>query len=176
MVDTGQSQSDSDNGGDILTDFESEMFRSTTSKTTNKALPVAGRTRDVRTRRGELSKVPKQNLSRRIRQAKNAPQGKQKSIFRELYFHKRGTQRAAAPLERIRLFFQASSPRQLRANTSSHNSHNGSDFERLNDPKAAQEEDDGSESDSSKSNRDTNEKDNSTAIGSHASSAHLKRR
>ncbi len=31
-------------------------------------------------------------------------------------------------------------------------------------------------SDSSTSNRDTNEKDNSTAIGSHASSAHLKRR
>ncbi len=64
---------------------------------------------------------------------------------------------------------------QLKTNTSSHNSLNGSDFERLNDPKAAQEEDHESESDSSTSNRDTNERDNSTAIGSYASSANLKR-
>ncbi len=64
----------------------------------------------------------------------------------------------------------------MRTNTSRHNSPNGSDFERLNDPKVAQEEDNKSESNSSTSNRDTNEGDNSTAIGSHASSAHLKRR
>ena len=176
MADTGQSESGSDYRSDILTDFESEMFRSTTSKTTNETLLVAGRTRNVRTRRGEVSKVPKQNLSRRIRPAKNAPQGKQRSIFRKLYLHKIGTQRAAAQLEGIMAFFQAPLPRQLRTNTSSHNSPNGSDFERLNDPKAAQEEDYESESDSSTSNRDTNEGDNSTAIGLHASSAHLKRR
>ena len=175
MADTGQSESGSDYGSDVLTDFESEMFRSTTSKTTNKTLPVAGRTRNVRTCRGEVSKVPKQNLSRRIRPAKNAPQGKQRSIFRELYLHKIGTQRAAALLEGITAFFQGSPSRKLRTNTSSHNSPNCSDFERLNVPKAAQEEDDESESDASTSNWDTNKRDNSTGIGSHASSVHLKR-
>ncbi len=51
---------------DVLTDFESEMFRSTTSKATNKILFVAERTRNVRICRGEVSKIPKQNLSRRI--------------------------------------------------------------------------------------------------------------
>lgn len=178
MADTGQNESGSDYGSDVLTDFESEMFRSTTSKTTNKTLPVAGRTHNIRTRRGEVSKVPKQNLSRRIRPAKNAPQGKQRSNFRELYLHKIGTQRAAsdhAPLEGITAFFQAPPSRQLRTNTSSHNSPNGSDFERSNDPDAAQEDDE-SENDSSTSNRDTNGRDNSTAMGSHSSSAHLKRR
>ena len=84
MADTGQSESGSDYGSDVLTDFESEMFRSTTSKTTNKTLPVAGRTRNVRTRQGEVLKVPKQNLSQRIRTAKKAPQAKQRSIFHEL--------------------------------------------------------------------------------------------
>ncbi len=64
---------------------------------------------------------------------------------------------------------------QLRSNTNSHNSPNGSDFERLKDPKAAQEEDDESESESNTSNRDTNERDKSTAIGSYASYTHLKR-
>ena len=108
--------------------------------------------------------MPKQNLSRHIRPAKNAPQGKQKSIFRELYLHKIGTQHAAAPLGGITAFFQAPLPSQLRTNTSSHNSPNGSDFERLNDPKAAQEEDDESESNSSTSNRDTNKRDNNTAL------------
>ncbi len=73
MADTGQSGSGSDYGTDVLTDFEWEMFHSTTSKTTNKTLPVAGRTRNVRTRQSEVSKVLKQNLSRRIRPAKNAP-------------------------------------------------------------------------------------------------------
>ncbi len=175
MADTGQSESGSDDGCDVFTDFESKMFRSTTSKTIYKTLPVAGRTSNVRTRWGTVSKMPKQNLSRRIRPAKNAPNGKQKSIFRELYLHKLGTQRAATPLEEITAFFQAPPPRQLRTNTSSYNSPNGSDFERLNNPKAAQEEDDKSESDSSTSNSDTNEMDNSTVIGSHASYAHLKR-
>ncbi len=176
MADTGQSESGSDYWGDVLTDFESEMFRSTTSKTTNKTLSLAGRTSNVRTRRDEVSKLLKQNLSPRIQPAKNTPQGKQRSIFREVYLHKICTQRAAAPLEGITAFFQAPPPRQLRTNTSSHNSPNGSDFERLNDPKAAQQEDDESESDSSTSNRDTNERDNGTATGSHASSAHLRRR
>ncbi len=78
MADTGQSENGSDYRSDVLTNFESEMFRSTTSKTTNKTLSVAGRTRNVRTRRGEVSKVPKQNLSRQIRPTKNAPKGKQK--------------------------------------------------------------------------------------------------
>ncbi len=142
MADKGQSESGSDYGSDVLTDFESEMFRSKTSKTTNKTLPVAGRTRNDRTRRGEVSKEPKQNLSRRIRPAKNAPQGKQRSIFRQLYLHKIGTQRAVALLESITVFFQAPPTRQLRTNTSSYNSPNGSDFERLNDPEAAPEEDD----------------------------------
>ncbi len=73
MTDTGQSGSGSHYGSDVLTNFESEMFRCTTSKTTNKTLPVARRTRNVRTRRGEVSKAPKQNLSQRIRPAKNAP-------------------------------------------------------------------------------------------------------
>ncbi len=59
MADTGQSGSDSDYWSDVLTDFKSKMFRSTTSKTSNKTLPVAGRTRNVRTRQGEVSKVPK---------------------------------------------------------------------------------------------------------------------
>ncbi len=176
MADTGQSESGSDYGSDVLTHFESETLCSTTSKTTNKTLPVAGRTHNVRTRLGKVSKVPKQNLSRRIRPAKNVPQGKQRSIFRELYLHKIGTQRAATPLEGITAFFQAPPPRQLRTNTSSHNSLNGSDFERLNDPKVAQEEDYESKSDSCTSNRDTNKRDNSTAISSHASSVHLKRR
>ena len=176
MADTSQSESGSDYGSDVLTDFESEMFRSTTSKITNKTLSVARRTRNVKTRRGEVSKVPKQNLSRRIQLAKNAPQGKQRSIFRELYLHKIGTQHASAPLERITVFFQAPPPRQLRTNKSSHNSPNGSDFERLNNLKAAQEEDDESKSDSSISNRDTNKRDYSTAIGSYASFAYLKRR
>ena len=176
MADTGQSESSSYYRSDILNNFELKMFRSTTSKTTNKTLPVAGRTRNVRTRRGEVSKVPKHNLSQRIRPVKNAPQGKQKSIFRELYLHKIGTQHAAAPLERITAFFQAPPPRQLRTNTSSHNSPNCSDFEKLNDITAAQEEDDESESDFGTSNKDTNERDNSTAICSHASSTHLKRR
>ncbi len=66
MTDTSQSESGSDNGSDVFTNFESEMFRSTTSKTTNKTLPDAGRTGNVRTRRGDVSKVPKQNLSRQI--------------------------------------------------------------------------------------------------------------
>ena len=148
MADTGQNESGRDNGSDVLTDFESEMFCNTTSKTTNKTLPVAGRIRIVRTRRREVSKVPKQNLCRRIRPAKKAPQGKQRSNFRELYLHKIVTQRATsdhAPLEGITTFFQAPPPRQLRRNISSHNSSNGSDFEKLNDPNAAQEEDDESE-------------------------------
>ncbi len=66
MADTGERESGSDYGSDAFTDFESEMFCSTTSKTTNKTLPVAGRTRNVRTRRGEVLKMPKQNLRRRI--------------------------------------------------------------------------------------------------------------
>ncbi len=66
MADTGQSESGSDYGSDFLTDFGSEMFCSTTSKSTNKTLPVVRRTRNVKTRQGELSKVPKQNLRRRI--------------------------------------------------------------------------------------------------------------
>ncbi len=70
MADTGQSKSGSESGSDVFTDFESEMFCSTTSKTINKTLPVAGRTHNVKTRQGEVSKVPKQNLSRRIRRAK----------------------------------------------------------------------------------------------------------
>ncbi len=90
MADTGQNESSSDYGSDVLTDFESRMFRSTTSKATNKTLPVAGRTRDVRTRRGDVSKVPKQNLDRRIQTAKNAPQGKPRSNFRKLYLHEIG--------------------------------------------------------------------------------------
>ena len=154
------------------------MFRSTTSKATNKILPVVRRTRNVRTRRGEILKVPKQNLSRRVRQAKKAPQGKQRSNFCELYLHKICTQNAAsdhAPLERLTLFFQAPPPWQLRSNTSSHNSPNGSDFENLNDPNSAQKEDDESKSDFNTSNRDTNRKNNSTAIGLHSSFAHLKR-
>ena len=83
MADTGQNESGSDYGSDVLIDFESEMFRSTTSKTTNKTLPVAGRTRIVRTRWGEVSKVPKRNLNQRIQPAKKAPQGKHKVKFAE---------------------------------------------------------------------------------------------
>ena len=79
-------------------------------------------------------------------------------------------------MEEITAFFQAPPQRQLKTNTRSHNSPNGSDFERLNDPKPVQEEDDESESDPSTNNRDTNEKDNSIAIDLHASSVHLKRR
>ena len=41
MADTVQNQSSSDDGNDVLTDSESEMSRSTTSKTTNKTLPEA---------------------------------------------------------------------------------------------------------------------------------------
>lgn len=98
----------SDYGSDVLTGFESEMFRNTTSKTTNKTLPVAGRTRNVRTRRGKMSKVPRKSLSRRIRPAKNSPKGKQRSNFREQYLHIMGTQRAAndhALLDGITAFF-----------------------------------------------------------------------
>ncbi len=66
-------ESVSDYGSDVLTDFESEVFCSTISKTTNKTLSVVRRTRNIKTRQGEVSKMPKQNLSRRIRPAKNAP-------------------------------------------------------------------------------------------------------
>ncbi len=142
MADKGQSESGSDYKNDVLIDFESEMFRSKTSKTTNKTLPVAGRTRNDRTRRGEVSKELKQNLSQRIRPAKNAPQGKQRSIFHKLYLHKIGKQLAAALLGGITAFFQVPPPRQLRTNPSSYNGPNGSDFKRSNDPKAAAEEDD----------------------------------
>lgn len=58
--------------------------------------------------------------------------------------------------------------------TSSHDSPNGSDLERLNDPNAAQEEGDESESDASTSNRDINGRNNNKAMGLHSSSAHLK--
>ena len=108
MVDIGQIESGSDYGSDVLTDCESKMFRSTTSKATNKTLPVVRRTRNTRYRRSEISKVPKQNLSRRIRPAKNAQQSKQKSNFGELYLHKIETQHAAsdhAPLKEITAFF-----------------------------------------------------------------------
>ncbi len=77
-------------------------------------------------------------------------------------------------MEEITAFIHTPPPKQLKTNTSSHNSPNGSDSERLNDPKTAPKEDDESESDSSKSNKNTNERDNSTAIGPHSSSAHLK--
>ena len=33
-----------DYGSDVLTDFKSEMFRNTTSRTIDKTIPVAGRT------------------------------------------------------------------------------------------------------------------------------------
>ena len=54
--------------------------------------------------------------------------------------------------------------------TSSHDSPNGSDLERLNDPNAAQEEGDESESDASTSNRDINGSHNNKAMGLHSSS------
>lgn len=54
MVDTGQNESVRDYGSDVPTDFESEMFRSTTSKAINKSLPATGRTRNVGNRRGEV--------------------------------------------------------------------------------------------------------------------------
>ena len=135
-----------------------------------------GRTRNVRLRQGKVSKVPRQSLSRRIRPAKSFPQGKHRSIFREQYLHMIDTERAEndhAPLDGITAFFQAPPPRQIKTMTSSHSSPNGSDLESLNDPDAAQEEDDESESDASTytSNRDINRRDNSKAICLHSASA-----
>ena len=81
--------------------------------------------------------------------------GKQRSIFREQYLRIISTQRAAydhAPLDGITAFFQAPPARQFKTMTSSHGSPNGSDLDRLNDPDAAQEENDESESDASTSN------------------------
>ncbi len=154
------------------------MFCSTTSKATNKTLPVSGRTRNVRTCQSKVSKVPKQNLSRRIRPVRNVPQGKQTSNFHDLYLHKIGTQYATsdhAQLKKIIVFIQALPLRQLRTNTSSHNSLNDSDFEKLNHLNLSQKEDDESESDSSTSNGDTNGKNKTTAMGSYSASAYLKR-
>ena len=58
MANTSRTEARSDYGSDVLTDFESDMFGSTTSKITDKSLPVAGRTRNVKTRRGEIARVP----------------------------------------------------------------------------------------------------------------------
>ena len=57
MADTSQVENGSDYGSDILTDLESEMFSSTTLKKTDQTLPIAGRTRNIETRRGEVSKL-----------------------------------------------------------------------------------------------------------------------
>lgn len=46
----------------FLPTLESKMFRSTTSKTTNKTVPVAGKTGNIRTRWGEVSKTSSETL------------------------------------------------------------------------------------------------------------------
>ncbi len=109
MADKDQNRSGCNYWNDVFTDFESEMFCSITSKATNKTLQITGRTCSFRTRRNGVSKVPKQNLCRRIQTAKNAPQDKQKSYFCELYLHKIGTQHGAsnqAPFKEITGFFE----------------------------------------------------------------------
>lgn len=62
-------------GSDVPTDFESELFCSTTSKTTDKSIPVAGRTRNVGTRQGEIARISRSVVSRRGRQSKMGNRG-----------------------------------------------------------------------------------------------------
>lgn len=112
MADTSQVEDGSDYRSDILTNLGSEIFRSTTSKKTDQTLPIARKTRNIGTRRGEVLKVSRQNLSRRIRPAKNPIRSKQWSIFYEQYLHVIGTQRPAndhAPLKGIPSFLLSSS-------------------------------------------------------------------
>ncbi len=90
IINTSQNESGSDYGNDVFTEFVSEKFYSTTLKATNKTLFVAERAHNVRTCHGEVLKVFKQNLSRRIQVAKNVSQSKQKPNLRELYLPKIG--------------------------------------------------------------------------------------
>ena len=77
MAETSFIGDGSDYGSDVLIDFESEMFRSTTSKTTDKSIPVAGRTRNVGTRRGEIARAPQPVVGRPGQQRKNGNRGTQ---------------------------------------------------------------------------------------------------
>lgn len=67
MAETSPIQDGSDYGSDVLSDFESEIFRNVTSPSTEKSIPVAGRTQNVTTRRGKIEQV----ISRASGQKKN---------------------------------------------------------------------------------------------------------
>ena len=56
------------------------MFRSTTSKTTDKNTPVAGRTRYVGTRRGKVARAPQPVVGRPGQQRKNGNRGTQGDV------------------------------------------------------------------------------------------------
>ena len=115
IADRSQNENGSDYRRDDPINFESEMFYNTTSNSINKTSSLVGETRNIRTRRGEVLKLPKQNLSNRIRSTKNAPKVKKKSNFRKPYLYKIGTQNATSNvtlLEDIKASFQSLPPRQ----------------------------------------------------------------
>ncbi len=124
-----------DYGSDLLTDFESDMFCST-SKITNKSVSVAKRTRNFKTSRGEIARVPQLINGRCVQQGRNRNKGKQDyvtcgqdqfmiGILRQTYDH--------TPLQSIPAFFQPLPPTDFRNHTRIENNLSGSDFEQLND-------------------------------------------
>ena len=62
-----------DYGSDILTDLGSDMFQSTTPKVSRKS--IAGRTRNIKTRRGERPKAHQPISRGPNRPARNRAQG-----------------------------------------------------------------------------------------------------
>ena len=80
MAETSSIRDGSDYGSDVLTDFESEMFCGTTSKTTDKSTPLAGTTRNVATRQGEIAKAPQPMVGCPGQQKKNGNGGAQGNV------------------------------------------------------------------------------------------------
>ena len=70
----------SEYGSDLLTDFESDMFGSISSKITNKSVPVAKRTRNFKTRQGEIARVPRPINSRRVQHGRNENKDKKNYV------------------------------------------------------------------------------------------------
>ena len=75
MADTSHVNTGSDYRSDILTDLRSEGLQSTTSKVSRKSIPVAGRTPDIKTRRGESPKAHEPISRGPNRPARNRAQG-----------------------------------------------------------------------------------------------------
>ena len=65
----------SPSGQTSLTDFKLEMFHSSSSQTTDKSIPVARRTQNVKTRQGKIARAPQPAVGYSGQQRKNGNRG-----------------------------------------------------------------------------------------------------